>query len=124
MLGGRKPTRPPASIAINIMSMRVRWRSANSTTAFISEFLSSALRLSARCRAIDEDTSPGNDLLAASQTSQTLDDVALDQAWLDQSLCDRIELVRNPYVGRAPFVDNRISRNCGPGVSFISKYAD
>src|SRR5436305_2818294 len=61
--------------------------------------------LASGCRAIDEQTSLGNDLLAGLQISLDLDEIAIGQPGLDLAKFDRLVFMRDPDSDLIALVD-------------------
>src|ERR1700730_10363 len=91
------------------------------TKAFnaVTEGLASVVRnstgdtiaLTAGRRAVDEQASLGNDLLAGVKVALDLDEVAVDQAGLDLAEFDRLVLVRHPDPDLIAFIDQSLLRH-------------
>src|SRR5712671_828273 len=67
--------------------------------------------LAAGCRAVDEQAAFCNDLLAGSQITLDLDEIAIGEAGLDLAQLDRLVLVRDPDPHLVALIDQRLLGN-------------
>src|SRR6186713_783440 len=123
MLSWLNAIRPPISTATNMPTIRKRRLTARATRRSIQVFSFLGRRSAAGRGAVDEQAALGDDLLAGLQVAGDLDEVTVDEAYLDLAQLDRLVLARDPDADLVGFVDQRLLRHrrCCPVAGGIDR---